>query len=81
MGFPGGTAVKNLPTNAEDTGYSGSISGLERFPKKRNGNPSQYCCLENSVDREAWQAIVLGVTKSRTWLSLCAHTGSLILII
>ena len=66
MGSPGGTVVKNPPANAEDTGDSGSISWLERFPRRENGNPLQYSCLEISMDREAWQATVLGVTKSRT---------------
>ena len=66
IGFPGGTVVKNPPVNAEDTGDLGSISGLERSPRRENGNPFQYSCLENFMDREAWQATVLGVTKSRT---------------
>ena len=66
MGSPGGTVVKNPPANAEDTGDSGSISWLEKSPRRENGNPLQYSCLEISMDREAWQATVLGVTKSRT---------------
>ena len=48
-GFPGGSGVKNMPANAGDTG---SISGLGRFPGEGNGNPLQYSCLENSMDRE-----------------------------
>ena len=41
----------------------GSISGSGRPPGERNGNPLQYSCLENSMDRGAWQAIVHGVTE------------------
>ena len=60
MGFPGGSAVKNLPANAGDTGL---IPGLGRSPGEGNGNPLQYFCLENSMDRGAWQATVHGVAK------------------
>ena len=52
-GFIGGSVVKNPPVNAEDTGYSGSIPGLGRSPGEGNGNPLQYSCLENSMDRGA----------------------------
>ena len=55
--------VKNLPANAED---SGSIPGSGRSPREGHGNPLQYSCLENPMDRGAWQAIADGVTKSRT---------------
>ena len=58
--------VKNLPTNAGNTGEVGLIPGLGRCPGEGNGNPLQYSCLENSMDREAWQATVHGVTKNRT---------------
>ena len=58
VGFPGGSVVKNLP--AKD-----SIPWLERSPEGGPGNPLQ-CCLENPMDREAWQAIVHGITKSQT---------------
>ena len=60
MGFPGGTTVKNLPTNAGDMG---SIPGSRRSPGVGTGNPFQYSCLENSMDRGAWQPIVHAVTK------------------
>ena len=66
--FPGGSVVNNLPANAEDTGDAGSISGLGRSPGEGD-NPLQYFCLENPMDRGAWQAIVYGVTKSWTRLS------------
>ena len=47
----------------------GSIPGLGRSPGEGNGNPLQYSCLEDSMDRGAWRAVVHGVAKSRTWLS------------
>ena len=69
MGFPGGFVVKNLLANAEDTGNVGLISELGRSPGVGNGNQLQYSCLENSMDRGAWWAIVYEVTKSQTPLS------------
>ena len=60
-GFLGGSVVKNLPANAGDVG---SIPGLGRLPGVGNGNPLQYSCLENSMDRGAWQAIVHRASKS-----------------
>ena len=51
MGFPGGTVVKNLPANAGDTRDAGSIPRSGRSPEEGNGNPLQYSCLENSIDR------------------------------
>ena len=65
-GFPGGSVVKNLPANG---GNMGSIPGLGRSPGEGNGNPLQYSCLENPIDRGAWQTTVYGVTKSWTQLS------------
>ena len=53
MGFPSGKVVKNLPANAGDAGDIDSVPGLERFSGEGNGNPLQYSCLENSVDRGA----------------------------
>ena len=58
--------IKNLPANAGDTG---SIPGLGRCPGEGHGNPLQYSCLEDSMDRGAWQATVHGVTESQTQLS------------
>ena len=66
--FPGGTSIKNLPANAGDLGDLYSIPGSGRSPGGGHGIPLQYSCLENPVDRGAWQAIVHGVTKSWTWL-------------
>ena len=65
-GFPGGTVVKNLPANAGDARYAGSIPRLGRSSGVGNGNPLQYSCLESSMDRGAWQANVRGVKKSWT---------------
>ena len=50
LGFPGGWVVMNLPANAEDTGL---ISGSCRYLEEGNGNPLQYSCTENPVDRGA----------------------------
>ena len=63
-GFPGGSVVKNLPANAADAGDVGSMPGLVRSPREENGNPVQYSCLENSMDRGTWWATVYGVIKS-----------------
>ena len=63
MGFPGGTVVKILSANAGDARDAGLIPGLGRSPRVRNGNPFQYSCLENSMDRKAWWAAVHGVAK------------------
>ena len=60
--------VKNLPINAEDTRDMGSILG-SRYPGIENGNPLQYSCLENSMDRRAWRGTVHGAAKSQTRLS------------
>ena len=63
MGFPGGSEGKE---SACDVGDPGSIPALGRSPGEENGNPLQYTCLENSMNRGAWQATVHGVAKSRT---------------
>ena len=64
--LPGGPEVKASACNECDPG---SILGLGRYPREGNGNPLQYSCLENPMDREAWWATVHGVTKSQTRLS------------
>ena len=64
-GFPGGSVVKNPAANARDVG---SIPGSGRSPGGGHGNPLQYSCLENPVDRGAWQAAVHGAAKSQTRL-------------
>ena len=85
-GFPGGSEVKASACNAGDPG---SIPGLGRSPGEGNGNPLQYSCLENPMDRESWWATVHGVAKSQTRLSdftfhfyalekeMAAHSGVL----
>ena len=55
--------VKNPPSNAGDVRDKGSIPEQGRFPGVGNGNPLQYSCLENSMDREAWRATVPGGHK------------------
>ena len=59
MGFPGGSAVKHPPASEGDVS---SIPGSGRSLSEGNGNPSQYSCLGNSIDRGAWQATIHGVT-------------------
>ena len=59
--------VKNPPVNAGTAEDEGSLPGLWRSPEEGNGNPLQYSCLENSMVRGAWWAIVHGVAKSWTW--------------
>ena len=66
MGFPGGSDGKASACNAGD---SGLIPGSEKSPGEGNGNPLQFPCLENPMDRGAWQAPVHGVPKSQTQLS------------
>ena len=69
LGFPGGTVIKNLLANAGDAGDAGLIPGLGRSPREGNGNPFQYSCLANSMDRGSFQAAIPGVTQSRRHLS------------
>ena len=64
--FPGGSTDKEFVYNAGD---QGSIPGLGRSPGEGNGSPLQYSCLENPMDRGAWQAAAHEVTKSPTQLS------------
>jgi len=65
MSFPRGSDGKASACNAGDLGL---IPGLGRSPGEGNGNPLQYSCLENSMDRGPWQAIVHGAAKSWTQL-------------
>ena len=55
--------IKNTPANAEDTRDVGSIPGSGRSPRVGNGNPFQYSCLKNPMERETWRSTVHGVTK------------------
>ena len=60
---------KNLLANAGDARDLDVISGLGRPPGEGNGNPLQYPCLENSMDRGAWQVTIYGIAKSQIRLS------------
>ena len=60
LGFTGGSGCKESACNAGDPGL---IPGLGRSPREGNGNPLQYSCLENHMDREAWQATVQGLPR------------------
>ena len=70
--------VKNLPANAGDTGDMGLIPGSGRSPRVGNGNPLQYSCLGNSMDRGALWAIVHGVAKWDTTEHTHTHTHTFI---
>ena len=65
VGFPGGSAVKNLPASAGDRG---SIPGLGKIPGGGNGDLLQYSCLGNPMDRGAWRLQSRGLQKSQTCL-------------
>ena len=71
--YPGGLMAKNLPANAGDGGNVSSIPGSGRSPWGGHGNPLQYSCLKNPMDRGPWWATVHGVTRSQIRLS--THTG------
>ena len=66
VGSPGGPVVKNPPANV---GNMGLITGSGRSPGEGNGNPLQYSCLGNRMNRRAWEAAVYGVTKNWTQLN------------
>ena len=68
-GFPWWLSGKESTCNAEDAGDVGSIAESGRSPGGGHGNPLQYSCLENPMDRGAWRAAVHRVTKSQTRLS------------
>ena len=68
MGFPGGSVSKESACNAGDTGDVGLISGSGRSPGGGHGNPLQYSCQENPMDRGAWWATIHRVTESWTQL-------------
>ena len=70
--LPGWAVVKNSPANAGDARNVSLIPGLGRSTGGGNGNPLQYSCLGNPMDRGAWRATVHGVTKS--WTRLSTHT-------
>ena len=65
-GFPDGASVRKPPANAGDVRDMRSISGLGRCPGGKHGNPLQYSCLENPMDRGAWRDTVHGISKNQT---------------
>ena len=69
MGFLGGSVVKNLPASTEDAGDTSLIPGSGQSPGGGNGNPLQYSCLGNPMDRGAWWTTVSGFAKSQKQLS------------
>ena len=74
VGYPGGTSVKKKKKLTcqcrRSKRHAGSILGAGRSP----GNPLQYSCLENPIDKGVWWATVHGTTKSWAQLSVCTHT-------
>jgi len=65
LGFPSGSAIKNPPVNAGDRRDVGLIPGLGRSPGGGNGNPLQYSCLDNPMDRGDGRAIIHGLQRAR----------------
>ena len=65
-GFPGGSVVKNPPTNERDLGDMGSVPGLGRYPGEGNGDPLQYPCLGSPMERGAWWATIHGLQSDMT---------------
>ena len=74
MGFPGGTAVNNSLANVGDARDMGWTPESGRYPGEGIGNSLKYSCLENSMDRGAWQTTVLWGAKSQTRLNTDANT-------
>ena len=70
-----------MPASAGDSRDIGSIPGSGTSPGEGNGNPLQYSCLKNSMDRGAWRATDHGVTESDTTEQLSTHTNSLLLAV
>ena len=77
LGFSDGAVVKNLPGKAGDPRDVGLIPGSGRSPGVGNGNPCQYSCLRNPLDRGAWWATVHGTAKSWTQKSMPLHHADL----
>ena len=75
VNFLGGPVVKNLPANAGDIRNTDSILGSGRSPGGEHGNPLQYSCLENPMDRGAWRATVHRVSQSQTRLKGLSTQG------
>ena len=73
--------VKKLPTNAGGARDVGSIPGSRRAPGVGNGNPLQYACLENSMNRGAWRATVHRITQSWTQLKRLSKHAKVVIVI
>ena len=74
--FPSGSAGKESTCNVGDTGDLGLIPRSRRFPGGGHGNPLQYSCQENHMDRGAWWAAIYGVTQSQTQLKQLSSSSS-----
>ena len=74
VGFPGSSVVKNLPTNVGDGTDKDSIPWSGRSPAGGNGNPLQYSCLGDPLDRGAWRATVHGVSELYMIEHICKHS-------
>ena len=77
MGLPQWHSGKESTCNAGDTGDASSMSGLGRCPSGGNGNPLQYSCLENPMDRGDWQGTVRGVAKESDSVACFMNSQSL----
>ena len=64
LGLPWWLSSKGSACNAREVGDAGLIPGLRRFPRRGHGNPLQYSCWENSMDRGTWRATVNGIAES-----------------
>ena len=81
-GFPSDTSGKEPTANAGDIRDRASIPGLGGSPRGENGNPPQYSCVANPMDKVTWRGMVNGVAKSQTWLKrLRTHTHARTIII
>ena len=80
LGSPGGAVGKTLPASAGDAGEASSIPGSGRSLGEGNDNPLQYSCLENPMDRGAWQVAVNQCTKNQTCLRMHAMGMKLYII-
>ena len=81
MSFPDGASIKNPPANAGDIRDVGLIPGLGRSPGVEHGNPLQYSCLKNPMDRGGWWVMAHRVSKSQTLLKrLSKHAYNAIIV-
>ena len=81
LGLPRWLSSKASTCNAGAAGDMGSTPGSGRSPGRGHGNPLQYCCLENPMDRGAWQATVHRVAKSQAWLKQLSTNACYLLLL